>query len=369
MERNYPVYNRKPHPIGPVLLLLFTLISSGLCAQEDKQEGVELSFDDGTTVIVKSIAADPYKYPNLSISTGLNLGTFPQNVLDIEIPVQAEYNLAPWAFFRINADIPILSKFDEQYGFIADDSFLETTGNFRPHGYSEALIGFSLLDKAITTNTRIVLASSYGHNSQTDYVTHMKLPQRYVFSLRLGFHKYQSILSNLYLDADSLISEEGEVIGRGGYTPSTGFDPEEKKFHTNMVVNSFFVGADFRNVKDIFIKTEKGDIDYSYRWNVFFDFFVNPSVMIEDMLVRDFDTGIIAAHDVAHDNGGGFEISKTGYRIGFYYTPYFTHHSAFSVNYEMGIKPGISNFRTRDAVFGKRIYGLMRIMYTWGTKI
>lgn len=372
IRNNSNGFSWRTKSISGILLLFCGLISMYAYSQEKKQDGIEINYDDGTTLVLKSVATNPFSYPQLSFSAGLNFGTFAQNVIDFKVPVQAEYNLPHLGFLRFNAEVPVVPRWNDQFGFLKNQPELRTTNEFRPHWYSEGLLGFSIVDRTINARTRLAMETKYTFDKETNYVTHMKLPQRFIFSFRVGFHRYQSILSNIYLDSDSLITEDGEVLSRARFEPEAYIntnDPDERKFHTNMIVNSPFVGLDLKKIKQVVVEIDDEQFDFKTRMNFFLDVFLFPSIHIDDMMVRDLRFGTINPRDVVHNKGGGFEISKSGFRVGFNYTPYVSNHSAISINYEMGIKPGVTNFEARNALLGKRAYGLIRIMYTWGSAL
>ena len=103
----------------------------------------------------------------------------------------------------------------------------------------------------------------------------------------------------------------------------------------------------------------------SRMYNLYADFMYSPFISIEEMGIRNFDTGESSDYSVE-----SILIKRPwGFRIGAEATIPMTEHTSFAVQLESGIRPGIKNVTSRDNFFGNMIFGQVRLLYKFGMKL
>ena len=345
-----------------LLLVLFVGVSSLLWSQSDST--YTFTLHDGTVYPVTIKINDHTLLPNLFFSTGIQLGTRPLNSLDFLIPIQGGIYFTNKAFAEIKVDFPLVSRFDSQYDKLVENENLKTTNKFYINTQIDLGGGYFFLDTTKLRPVKIKFNAKLANKKDTLMAAEIKGNVRQSLGARGGYFLYQSIINNKYsndLNNDSYLElteqkEKGSLYD-GNNTPI---------YHTNFRSHSFYLGLDLRKIYHIvYAQSTDTTIMRSRMYNLYADFMYSPFISIEEMSIRNFDTGESSDHSVE-----SILIKRPwGFRIGAEATIAMTEHTSFAVQLESGIRPGIKNVTSRDNFFGNMIFGQVRLLYKFGMKL
>ena len=345
-----------------LLLVLFVGVSSLLWSQSDST--YTFTLHDGTVYPVTIKINDHTLLPNLFFSTGLQLGTRPLNSLDFLIPIQGGIYFTNKAFAEIKVDFPLVSRFDSQYDKLVENENLKTTNKFYINTQIDLGGGYFFLDTTKLSPVKIKFNAKLANKKDTLMAAEIKGNVRQSLGARGGYFLYQSIINNKYsndLNNGSYLElteqKENGSLYDGNNTPI---------YHTNFRSHSCYLGLDLRKIYHIvYAQSTDTTIMRSRMYNLYADFMYSPFISIEEMSIRNFDTGESSDHSVE-----SILIKRPwGFRIGAEAAIPLADHTSFAVQLESGIRPGIKNVTSRDNFFGNMIFGQVRLLYKFGMKL
>lgn len=345
-----------------LLLVLFVGVCSLLWSQSDST--YTFTLHDGTVYPVTIKINDHTLLPNLFFSTGLQLGTRPLNSLDFLIPIQGGIYFNNKAFAEIKVDFPLVSRFDSQYDKLVENENLKTTNKFYINTQIDLGGGYFFLDTTKLSPVKIKFNAKLANKKDTLMAAEIKGNVRQSLGARGGYFLYQSIINNKYsndLNNGSYLElteqKENGSLYDGNNTPI---------YHTNFRSHSFYLGLDLRKIYHIvYAQSTDTTIMRSRMYNLYADFMYSPFISIEEMSIRNFDTGESSDHSVE-----SILIKRPwGFRIGAETAIPLADHTSFAVQLESGIRPGIKNVTSRDNFFGNMIFGQVRLLYKFGMKL
>ena len=349
-----------------LLRLFFTFSLLGLIGVVYGQE--EVGGTDTTKILpfpYEVLEENPASFPANYVAGGLVMGTRPLHPSTFLTSFQGFYRYKQHGFIKATWDFPVLADYDFQLRHVDEKDYLETTDDFNVYNQFDLGIGIFFNDTTVkrykTVKFRAV-EDSLLNKVDPPAVYYMNF--RRIWGARVGYFRYQGIVTNFFLNEAQLLADDGTFLANGG--PRSIYNPEgAAMMHTNWSVNSFYIGVDFRQINHAVVRA-KGKVRRNSRvLNAYADFMFAPITAINDMEVRDFETGEKTSYVVDHDNGG-FQMRSWGFRLGGEAYWMITPKSGITVQTELGIRPGLNNVKNPDAVLGNRLFLQGRLMYVYG---
>ncbi|MBL4624191.1 MAG: hypothetical protein JKY42_03490 [Flavobacteriales bacterium] len=341
------------------IALLFTLVSSTR-AQSDST--YTFTLHDGTIYPITIELNDPTLLPNLFFAAGVQLGTRPSNYLDFLIPIQGGIYFTNKVFIEAKVDIPLIARFDTQYDKLVQNENLQTTNKFYINTQIDVGGGYFFLDTTKLMPVKIKFNAKLANKKDTLMVAEFKGNIRQSLGVRGGYFHYQSVINTKYnpdLTNDPFfeLTEQTEsgTLYDGANTPI---------YHTNFRSHSLYLGIDFRKIYHmVYAQSSDTTVRRSRMYNVYADFMYSPFISIEEMSIRNFDSGETSDYSLESI------LTKRpwGFRVGGEATIPATDRSSFAVQLESGIRPGIKGVSSTDNFFGNLVFMQVRILYKFGT--
>lgn len=350
-------------------LVIFILLTGTISNAQIDTVDYKLSRIDGSSLHLQVTSDEPNNLPDLSFTGGLAIGSQPLNLIDIQFAFQARYIFKNYGFIDARFNLPTFPKFDDQYNALDGYSNLRTTNNFNLFDNIDIVLGYNFKDTSYFAYQKLLIRlPNSGKHHRIKRRTLVQYTTKHLIGARLGYYHHQGIINNLFLDEEQLIADNGDYIDVGG--PNSVINQNGADvYHTNFSAHSIFIGADVKTFRKLKLKVDGDTMQHSLFYNFFIDLMIAPIINVEDMIVRDFDTGEKTAYNVAHDGVGGFNKMPFGGRIGIEVSKYYDKHDGLTLQAEMGVRPGFSNINNPDAFLGPYFYIQTKLMYTLGFKI
>ena len=341
--------------------LLFTLPNVGW-AQNDST--YTFTLHDGTVYPITVEINDHTLLPNLFFATGVQLGSRPLNKSDFLIPIQGGIYFNNKAFIEAKIDFPLIARFDNQYDQLVENENLQTTNNFFINTQINVGGGYFFLDSSKLSPIKIKFTAKLSNKKDTLMATSIKGNVRQSLGVRGGYFYYQSIINNRYsvdLNNDSQFELTEQTEDGSIYNGSN-----EQIYHTNFRAHSLYLGLDIRKIYHlVYAQSTDTTVRKSRMYNLYADFMYSPLISIEEMHIRNFDSGETSSYNIE-----SILIKRPwGVRIGADATIPISERSSFAVQIETGIRPGIKNITSADNFLGNMVFGQIRLLYKFGTKL
>ena len=345
-------------------ILLFVLLGVSGLIWSQSDSIYTFTLHDGTIYPITIKTNDHTVLPNLFFSTGLQLGTRPLNSLDFLIPIQGGIYFTNKAFAEVKVDFPLIARFDSQYDKLVENENLQTTNKFYINTQIDIGGGYFFLDTTKLSPVKIKFNAKLANKKDTLMAAEIKGNVRQSLGVRGGYFLYQSAINNMYsndLNNESFFElpeqNENGTLFDGNNSPV---------YHTNFRSHSFYLGLDFRKIYHlVYAQSIDTTVQKSRMYNLYADFMYAPFISIEEMSIRNFDSG-----ETSNYNTESSLIKRPwGFRIGAEGTIPLNKHTSFAIQLESGIRPGIKNVTSSDNVFGNIVFGQVRLLYKFGTKL
>lgn len=344
------------------LYLFCSLFLDQASAQSDSS--YTFTLHDGTQYKLEIIENEPSLLPNFFLGTGFNVGTRPLNSWDFLIPLQAGIYFPNKAFIEAKADIPLVARFDTQYDQLIDNENLQTTNKFYINTQFDIGGGYFFIDTAKLRDVKVKFNARLENGKDTLMETKLKGNIRHTFGARGGYYFYQSGINNLY--HEGINDYVGIDLAEYSETHSIKQNRTTPIHHTNFRSHSIYIGVDFRkNYRMVYEEGNDSIINRSRIYNLYADFMFSPITTIEDMSIRDFDSG----EKTEHDMSSVILPRKWGFRVGGEAKVPFGERGSMAIQLETGIRPGIKDINSQDNLLGNMAFLQSRVIYKFGTKL
>jgi len=347
------------------VLICLLILPATLMAQDTKGGKDTTDIPPFPYEVVKD---NPALFPKTYLTSGVLMATRPLHPSTFLTSMQGFYRYKQHGFVKATWDFPILADYDFQLRHVDEKEGLRTTDDFNVYNQFDLGIGYFVKDTTVKKFKTVLFRGEDSLLNKVNPPAVYKMNYRTLWGVRLGYFRNQGIVTNFFLDRAAWLDQDLNFIAPGG--PTSVFNPSGAlMYHTNWSVNAFYLGADFRLMNHAVVRA-RGKVRQNSRvLNAYADFFYAPITNINDVLVRNFETGEVTTHVLSKSaDDVSFVMRSWGFRIGSEANYMVTEKSGVSFQGELGIRPGLNNINNPDNVLGNKLYLQGRFLYIFGFK-